>query len=595
MPRLFFSFGFAFILGLGCGSLVSELDRIQQKASATSAVPTFSPAPDAYYSAQNVTLLAAPAGTLICYTVNGADPACSDGSCTAGLAYSTAVTTVSTAGASVQTTIRAVACEKGARSSSVATSTYTIDRTAPVLLSSNPTNAATSVSPCGSSVFSNGGCTAAITLVFNKRMDTTQTQALTLDVHDGTSFVNATVSLSSAVWSTTNMTNDTLALTPSWLLFPENTEVRYSLPAAGFQDIGGTVIAAGIQRTFTTATLGVSYPVSDTGVGICYNAASVQACPNVAGFPNQDGDFPTTPNGRSFLGPNPHATYTSDYTTLDNVTGLTWKSCIEGLSGVLCGLGTNSTMSWYNALNQCAAMNAANAGAGYAGRTNWRLPTNVEMETLPDYSLFNPAYPAAHFPATSAQYYWSSTTMLNSPMDVFSQYGASGLTAAGVGDKTSVFRVRCVSQGTVAKVASFTDNNDGTITDLNTDLMWTKCSMNNSGTGTLQTYTSGCTNLAAGTRNWSQALTDCTNLVLAGKSWRLPNKNELKSIVDKSVTNPTVRAAYFPNTTASSYWTSSTFANNTANAWVVQFSNGGTLDATKSGVSNFVRCVANRF
>lgn len=595
MQRLFFAYTIACITVIGCGSLVSELDRISQKMSATSALPVFAPAPDAYYSAQNVTLSASPAGALICYTVNGVDPVCSDGSCTAGLVYSTAVATASTAGASVQTTIRAVTCEKGARSSAVATATYTIDRTIPVLLSSNPVNAATSVSPCGSSVFSNGGCTAAITLVFNKRMDTTQTQTLTLDVHDGTSFVNATVSLSSAVWSATNMTNDTLVLTPSWLLFPENAEVRYTLPAAGFRDTGGTAIAAAVQRTFITGTLGVSYPVSDTGIGTCYNAASVQACPNVAGFPNQDGDFSGVPNGRSFSGPFPHATYVSDFTTVDNVTGLVWKSCIEGLSGSLCGVGTNSTMNWYNALNQCAAMNTANAGAGYSGRTNWRLPTNAEQETLPDYSLFNPAFPAALFPATNSQYYWSSTALLNFPLDVFTQYGASGLTAAGIGDKTSVFRVRCVSPGTVAKVASFTDNNDGTITDLGTDLMWTKCSMNNSGTGTLQTYTSGCTNLAAGTRNWSQALTDCNNLVLAGKSWRLPNKNELKSIVDKSVTNPTIRAAYFPNTTASSYWTSSTFANNTANAWVVQFNNGGTLDATKSGVSNFVRCVANRF
>ena len=55
-------------------------------------------------------------------------------------------------------------------------------------------------------------------------------------------------------------------------------------------------------------------------------------------------------------------------------------------------------------------MNSLNSDAGYAAKTTWRLLTRQELETLPDYSKWNPAIDTVYFPATVADYYWSSTT-----------------------------------------------------------------------------------------------------------------------------------------------------------------------------------------
>ena len=62
----------------------------------------------------------------------------------------------------------------------------------------------------------------------------------------------------------------------------------------------------------------------------------------------------------------------------------------------------------------------------------------------------------------------------------------------------------------------FTDNGNGTITDNLTGLMWDK------------------TGNRFGWSQWAQALTDCNDLSLGDHSdgWRLPNVNELKSLLN---------------------------------------------------------------
>ena len=94
---------------------------------------------------------------------------------------------------------------------------------------------------------------------------------------------------------------------------------------------------------------------------------------------------------------------------------------------------------------------------------------------------------------------------------------------------------------------NFVDNSDGTISDTSTGLMWQKAT-------------------APGTYTWEQALTYCENLTLpAGgySDWRLPNRNELQSIVDYSRYNPAIDTTFFPGTVASYYWSSTTYAYST--------------------------------
>ncbi len=57
--------------------------------------------------------------------------------------------------------------------------------------------------------------------------------------------------------------------------------------------------------------------------------------------------------------------------------------------------------------------------------------------------------------------------------------------------------------------------------------------------------------------------------------WRLPTREELRSVVDYGFSLPAIDKDYFPNTISSAYWTSSRYVNNDFRVWVVNFEHGG--------------------
>jgi len=98
------------------------------------------------------------------------------------------------------------------------------------------------------------------------------------------------------------------------------------------------------------------------------------------------------------------------------------------------------------------------------------------------------------------------------------------------------------------------------------------------------------TNASTVTKNWSDAITYCENLNLGGYSdWHLPNKNELYMLADRSKYNPAI-SDVFQNTNSSDYWSSTTLASGTSDAWLVGFYDGyGDLRVKTNTL--FVRCV----
>ncbi|HEO98082.1 MAG TPA: DUF1566 domain-containing protein [Epsilonproteobacteria bacterium] len=121
-------------------------------------------------------------------------------------------------------------------------------------------------------------------------------------------------------------------------------------------------------------------------------------------------------------------------------------------------------------------------------------------------------------------------------------------------------------------LADFTRNGD-IVTDNTTRLQW-----------------QDDTNASAITKNWQEAIEYCEALSLGGYSdWRLPNLNELKSIVDRSKYDPAIKEG-FVNTSSGNYWSSTTGEYDRGYAWIVNFRNGRVNDNGK-GSSSYVRCV----
>ncbi len=113
----------------------------------------------------------------------------------------------------------------------------------------------------------------------------------------------------------------------------------------------------------------------------------------------------------------------------------------------------------------------------------------------------------------------------------------------------------------------FSENGDGTVTDAATGLIWKQCAEGLSG--------AGCTAGSLSTFNWQQALQRAADAVFAGSSlWRLPNKNELASLVEQRCYDPAINSRFFPNTPSSWFWSSSPNADSPSDAWSVYFSSG---------------------
>jgi len=129
----------------------------------------------------------------------------------------------------------------------------------------------------------------------------------------------------------------------------------------------------------------------------------------------------------------------------------------------------------------------------------------------------------------------------------------------------------------------YTDNNDGTVTDSSTRLMWQKCTFGLSGhdcnTGTALIYT------------WQAALAIANiNTNNSYTNWRLPNKNELDSLLESACNAPAINTTIFPSTLMSDYWSASPFAGDNTSAWVVNF-NDGVVNNTDKSNRRYLRLV----
>ncbi len=102
-------------------------------------------------------------------------------------------------------------------------------------------------------------------------------------------------------------------------------------------------------------------------------------------------------------------------------------------------------------------------------------------------------------------------------------------------------------------------------------------------------------NASSQMKNWSDAIDYCEALEFADRrDWRLPNINELLSIVDLSRSNPAVFHVFL-HTAGWGYWSSTTWRNGAGtHAWYTDFENGPANASYKTD-SCYVRCVRGGF
>jgi hypothetical protein len=107
----------------------------------------------------------------------------------------------------------------------------------------------------------------------------------------------------------------------------------------------------------------------------------------------------------------------------------------------------------------------------------------------------------------------------------------------------------------------FTDNGDGTVSDNLTGLIWLK----NANCWGMQTWANALSN-ANGLASGSCGLSDGSS---AGE-WRLPNVNELHSLIDLTQSGPALPSGHpFTDVQSNSYWSSTTYASMRGEAWYV--------------------------
>jgi hypothetical protein len=111
----------------------------------------------------------------------------------------------------------------------------------------------------------------------------------------------------------------------------------------------------------------------------------------------------------------------------------------------------------------------------------------------------------------------------------------------------------CIAGQSTLQVTRFRDNGDGTVTDVDSKLMWMRCSsgqswVNDQCTGQATTY------------NWPDAVREANQISRSGDAffndWRVPALRDLATITDRGCENPRTNLLLFPDTPSSAFWTS---------------------------------------
>jgi len=339
----------------------------------------------------------------------------------------------------------------------------------------------------------------------------------------------------------------------------------------------------------TAITFADTINLPKTGQTICYNTTgTVIPCSGTG----QDGAIQA-----GVAWPNPRFTDNGDDTMTDNLTGLMWSKNANLPGG---------TTTWQQALDDCNNLTLA-------GFSDWCLPNVNELESLTNASqqITSSWLTTQGFTNVQANVYWSSTTeaaYLDDAWLVSMRYGwvspdvktgdyyvwpVRSVTSLPKTGQTKCYdtngaEIPCAGTGQDGEIQAgvawpnprFTDHGDGTVSDNLTGLMWTK-NANNSPQGYLPWQ---------GALDYVTGMNTGSNPGYGYTDWRLPNRNELHSLLDFSQDNPALPAGHpFTNVnTTDYYWSSTTaIAFSKSSAWIADMW-GGVMKSYSKSSNNYV-------
>ena len=278
----------------------------------------------------------------------------------------------------------------------------------------------------------------------------------------------------------------------------------------------------------------------------------------------------------------------ADSTVTDQTTGLTWRSCAEGmtLGANRCLIGTLASLNWQQATE--LSLLPANVTGG------WRVPNVKELESLVDGGCTNPAVNGSRFPDQPAVDFWSSTPGWSVSLDdglVRSAQDQSGAKAVrmvkGGATPAEAFASGYASSGvcttqapTDFKLNAWLENADGTLHDSGTGLTWDRCVLGQSWSASMN----GCVGTPE-TLSWSAAHVRANGANFFGLTyWRVPNVKELESIVDRRCSSPALNPDFFRENKETLTWSSTP-------GWAVNMADGSVLSGQPATFGMSVRLV----
>ncbi len=288
-------------------------------------------------------------------------------------------------------------------------------------------------------------------------------------------------------------------------------------------------------------------------------------------------------------------------------TSLSKKRVRDELTGLEWTLKANFfdfPLTWQQALDEVKEMNRG----GFDGYNDWRLPNRREMRSVVSHGQRKPALPADHpFTGVFLGWYWTSTTSaLARAYAWYVHLEGARMFYGGKEQRYLAWPVRGSSvhiprtgqtecfntRGEVIECAG-----TGQDPDISAGQSWPAPRFSRLGHEVTDHLTSRVwldpVVFAGRAVNWQEAL-DLAQRLTGGKDWRLPNINELESLVDASAHSPALPQGHPFTGLMDGYWSSTTSFFEPDWAYVLYMRKGAVGVGYKPGVEFYtwpVRCL----